>query len=81
MPDNGQCKTKHSLPLRFASPQELHEIMAEAYSVTTFHEEVDVDKYKADQKEQQVGNMAHKVYFIILFGTYLWLYCRGTHVI
>jgi hypothetical protein len=28
-----------------------------------------------------VGNMAHKVYFIILFGTYLWLYCRGTHVI
>ena len=41
MPDNRQC---NSLSLYFTSPQEPHEIMAGDYTVTFFHEDVDVGK-------------------------------------
>jgi hypothetical protein len=81
MPDDCHCKREYSLPLHSTSPQEPHEIRARAYTATIIHEDVDAGKQKADQKEQYVANMVHNINFVILFGTYLWLYCRGRHII
>jgi hypothetical protein len=56
--DNCHCKTKHSLSLHFASPKEPHQIDPEAYTVSTFHEDVKIGK-KAGQKEQEVGKISY----------------------